>query len=283
MINLTGSTPASSAVTTFAISNTKPDASTTSFAEQLASILTGYLNPSGNGSHIEIDVEAAPGQDSDTRQFVVTVKDLPSTQTAPAAPAAPSTPVTTASASASTPAPAPAQAATTPPGNAPSASASAPAAPAKAAATATSAATPTAATPPARTLASGRPVLTAADSYWASQPPEVQALRDIPDEAQRTAKAHELADQGYLIDVPIMVWNWDPLTTMVVRQNQGFTWVPSANQKPVPVAPGLTFAGLPSYDAKNIPPGAIPVTTDFAKGFAVQYPWLQDWAAANNT
>jgi hypothetical protein len=121
--------------------------------------------------------------------------------------------------------------------------------------------------------ATGKPRETEADAYWDSQPPAVQALRDINDPDQRAQMAKQLADQGYTIDVPIMVWNWDPLTTMTVRQNMGYTWVPSANQSPVQVAPGLNFPGLPSYDATKPPPGSIQVTTAFANGTTGQNPW----------
>jgi hypothetical protein len=114
------------------------------------------------------------------------------------------------------------------------------------------------------------------EAYWATQPAEVQALMYAPNETKRMELAHELADQGFLIDVPIMVWGWDPLSTMVVRRNQGYTWVPSANQDPVAVAPGVSFPGLPSYDPKNAPSGSIAVTTDFAKGFEHTCPWPID-------
>lgn len=123
------------------------------------------------------------------------------------------------------------------------------------------------------TLANGKPVLNEADAYWAAQPPEVQGLRDLP-EAEKGLKAHELADAGFKIDVPIMLWSWDPLATMVTRKNQGFTWVPSANMAPVAVGPGLMFPGLPSYDATP-PAGSIAVTIMWAKGFEHTSPWMQ--------
>lgn len=125
------------------------------------------------------------------------------------------------------------------------------------------------------TLANGRPVRNDYEAYWAMQPPEVQALMNLRTVDQRMALARELASQGFIIDVPIMVWNWDPLATMIVRRNQGFTWVPSALQEPVQVAPGLSFPGLPSYNAANPPPGSILVSTDFAKGFEHTNPWLR--------
>lgn len=94
--------------------------------------------------------------------------------------------------------------------------------------------------------------------YWANQPAAVQQLQNIQDPAQRTEVAEQLAQQGYTIDVPIMVWGWDPATTMAARQSFGYTWVPSALQSPVQVAPGLTYAGN-SYNPSNPPAGSIPV------------------------
>ncbi len=51
-----------------------------------------------------------------------------------------------------------------------------------------------------------------------------------------------------------MVWNWDPVTTMGVRQSLGFTWVPSALQAPLNGAVGT---GAP-------PAGSIRVSTNAA-------------------
>jgi len=103
----------------------------------------------------------------------------------------------------------------------------------------------------------------------------VQALRDIQDPDQRGRAAESLAQQGYSIDVPIMVWNWDPETTMTVRQNMGYTWVPSGPQAPVAVAPGLSLPSLPSYDPNHAPAGSIAVNLDFAKGVTGQNSWLR--------
>jgi len=111
--------------------------------------------------------------------------------------------------------------------------------------------------------------MTPDQAYWAEQPPAVQALQNM-DPADRMAAAQQLAQQGYTIDVPIMAWGWDPLTTMVERQNYGYTWVPSALQSPVPLPPGLSFPGLPNYDPNNPPAGSIKVTTDFAAGTNMQ-------------
>jgi hypothetical protein len=96
------------------------------------------------------------------------------------------------------------------------------------------------------------------DSYWAEQPAAVQQLRNIQDPTQRAAVATQLAGEGYSVDVPIMVWGWDPQITTQARESMGYTWVPSALQQPVEVAPGMTFNGT-SYNASNPPAGSIPV------------------------
>ncbi len=120
--------------------------------------------------------------------------------------------------------------------------------------------------------------MTPTDAYWAEQPPAVQALRDMPDD-QKFFYAQDLAKQGYTIDVPIMVWGWDPLVTMTMRQQEGYTWVPSALQPNIPIGPGITNVwNLPSYDGNNPPPGSIKVSTDFAKGSNMQDPWIRTLA-----
>jgi hypothetical protein len=96
------------------------------------------------------------------------------------------------------------------------------------------------------------------EAYWAKQPAAVQQLRDIQNPAERTEMAEQLAQKGYSIDVPIMVWGWDPAITTAARQSMGYTWVPSALQQPVEAAPGVGFAGA-TYDATHPPPGSITV------------------------
>lgn len=125
-------------------------------------------------------------------------------------------------------------------------------------------------------LANGKRVTNEYEAYWASQPAEIQPLMYANTEALRQKMGHEYADAGFIIDVPIMVWGWDPLSTMIVRKNQGYTWVPSANMPPVAVQPGITFPGLPTYDPKVIPAGGIPVTTKWAEGFLQTSPWPID-------
>jgi hypothetical protein len=97
-------------------------------------------------------------------------------------------------------------------------------------------------------------------AYWASQPPAVQALQNMQNPEQRAALGAQLASEGYSIDVPIMVWGWDPSITMAMRQSEGYTWVPSALQNPVEDAPGLaSFGTTTAYNANNPPAGSISV------------------------
>ncbi|MGI8741093.1 MAG: hypothetical protein ACR2NN_00705 [Bryobacteraceae bacterium] len=98
------------------------------------------------------------------------------------------------------------------------------------------------------------------DAYWNGQPAAVQQLREIDDYSQRQALGSQLASQGYQIDVPVMIWGWDAGKTMALRQSFGYTWVPSALQQPVAVAPGLSAVGsLAAYDPNNPPAGSIKV------------------------
>lgn len=104
-----------------------------------------------------------------------------------------------------------------------------------------------------------------AEEYWNRQPEEVRQLRGIEDPAEREALAAQLTQNGYAIDVPIMVWGWDPLRVMLSRRLFGYTWVPSALQPPVTVAPGIELPGLPAYDAARPPEGSIAVDLSFAR------------------
>jgi len=97
------------------------------------------------------------------------------------------------------------------------------------------------------------------DAYWAQQPAAVQQLRNISDPDQRTALATQLAGEGYTIDVPIMVWGWDPAKVTQLRQSFGYTWVPSAMQTNVAAAPGISGPGIMPYDPNNPPAGSIAV------------------------
>ena len=64
-----------------------------------------------------------------------------------------------------------------------------------------------------------------------------------------------------------MVWGWDAFLTMTMRVQFGYTWVPSALQPPVSIAPGIAQPGVVSYDPLHAPPGSIKVSTNI-----VDYP-----------
>ncbi|HLG99823.1 MAG TPA: hypothetical protein VKX49_26170 [Bryobacteraceae bacterium] len=125
-----------------------------------------------------------------------------------------------------------------------------------------------------------------ADAYWASQPTPVQALRALasPD---RITLAMELAQQGFVIDVPIMVGlavtgdQMDPLECMTIRQVDGLSWVPSALQPSIGFLPGGGNAPYNPYDPLHPPAGAIKVSTSLADypPFAAPAPIV---APANN-
>jgi hypothetical protein len=102
------------------------------------------------------------------------------------------------------------------------------------------------------------------NAYWASQPPQVTALNSISDFTQRSTEALTLAQQGFTIDVPIMVWDWDPYLVMLQRENYGFTWVPSMLQSNVSIAPGVTQPGTVPYNPNNPPAGSIKVSLSLA-------------------
>ncbi|MBZ5609309.1 MAG: hypothetical protein LAP38_13685 [Acidobacteriia bacterium] len=108
------------------------------------------------------------------------------------------------------------------------------------------------------------------DAYRAFLPPELRELMAMPDgspadAAAKTQRASDLAQKGFTVDVPIMVWNWDPYLVMQLRQQFGYTWVPSALQPPITVAPGLPgFGTLSSYDPLHPPAGSIRVSLNLA-------------------
>lgn len=101
-------------------------------------------------------------------------------------------------------------------------------------------------------------------AYWLSMPPEVRALPNIDDFAQRNTRGAELASKGYTIDVPTMVWGWDPYLVMKLRSDFGYTWVPSALMPAVTIAPGLSAPGAIPYDPAHPPAGGIRVSTNIA-------------------
>jgi hypothetical protein len=214
-------------------SRTALNNSTTSFAQQLAQSLESYLGQSSAGAHLEIDVLPQQGGNSSTRQFIVTVKD----SGVPVAPGPAS--VRTPTAEVSEPesesfggmmfSGSPASSAVEEPAAEP---------------------------PPANEI----------EAYWASQPKEVRILRTIDDYEERGVMGQKLAAQGFVIDYATMILRWDPYMANRGRLEEGYTWIPSMMQNPIPLAPGLGFPGLPSYDPAHPPPGSVIVSTDFAIG-----------------
>jgi hypothetical protein len=65
-------------------------------------------------------------------------------------------------------------------------------------------------------------------AYYASKPPEVQALAPANqgDDDKRLAAAIDLAKQGFLIDTQIDAWGWGPYKVMWLR---GFDGIQSVN------------------------------------------------------
>lgn len=111
------------------------------------------------------------------------------------------------------------------------------------------------------------------NAYWAAQPPEVRALRDMLDRRvdigasnqEIEAKCIELAMAGFKIDAWIHVWAWEPYQSMWLRQRHGYTWWPTILQPGgFDLAPGII--GMPGspYDPKRPLPGSIVISTDLA-------------------
>jgi hypothetical protein len=82
----------------------------------------------------------------------------------------------------------------------------------------------------------------------------------MQNQEQRTTLATQLASEGYSIDVPIMVWGWDPSLVTSMREADGYTWVPSALQNPIEAAPGFAGYGtVAAYNPNDPPAGSIAV------------------------
>lgn len=65
-------------------------------------------------------------------------------------------------------------------------------------------------------------------AYWLSLPKELRVFQGMriqnPDgttASDRGQLAIELTKQGFKVDFPIMVWDFDPYYTMVIRENEG--------------------------------------------------------------
>lgn len=100
--------------------------------------------------------------------------------------------------------------------------------------------------------------------YWPHFPPEVRALRTMPqsnpDEiAAKGLYALQLSDNGFDIDVPIMVWDFHPYYTMYIRMFHGYAQACLyGNGKPIRVS--IDPKDYPPFDPPP-PPPAPPDTT----------------------
>src|SRR5579871_1331723 len=102
-------------------------------------------------------------------------------------------------------------------------------------------------------------------AYTASRPPQVRKIQELDNLGDRMTIAADLATMGYLIDVPIDVYGWDPFNTMTLRKSFGYTWVPSALAPGVQIAPGVGQPGtLRPYDPTRPGPNSIKVSLDLA-------------------
>lgn len=110
------------------------------------------------------------------------------------------------------------------------------------------------------------------DMYWNSRKPSVRKLRTMTDYGQRMELGQQLAQQGEIIDRAIdLDQAMDPYTCMLVRQNNGFTWVPNAAQPNLPTMPNCPVPGLPAYNPEKPWPNSIKVSI-----LAADYPAQPD-------
>jgi hypothetical protein len=234
--------------------NTSSASSTTSsFAQEVASAVEGYLNKSNSGSPLNINISEVSGQNSGGSQFLVTVTPGGSNSVTPisSGPNSGSASTTTTT--------------TTQASNIPTMLGMGPVA---------------GTAPVQQAAATTKPITTTpvseVDAYWNAQPAAVQALRNMPDGQAKNQLALNLSNQGYAIDTQIMVWGWDPQMTMTVRENQGYSWVPSFGGSNIPVGPGLSMPDNPStYNPGNPPAGSVQVSTAFVNG-SIQNPLVQN-------
>lgn len=96
---------------------------------------------------------------------------------------------------------------------------------------------------------------------------DIADLMEMPVGDARTAKALQMAGEGFRLEKRIALRNWDPRASMQSWKDAGYTWVPAVGQPDIPVSPGLTFFGKPSYDPANPPAGSITVDLAFAEGY----------------
>ncbi|MGA3200932.1 MAG: hypothetical protein ABSF12_00390 [Bryobacteraceae bacterium] len=200
MVSLDSRVESANAQATLAPMSSSSNGTADFFAQQLASALERQRNESREGT----------GQDSGVRQFLAAASTEGSPPTA-------TNEATSSSSSVTAPSTAPG---TTAPGTMEQLFSGGPVSVIGAANSGAASSTGSAAPP----------TETEAEAYWAEQPIAVQALQNMPVGPARDALAQSLAGQGYLIDNQIMVQGWDPQTTMMLRQDYGYTSVPAYGQ-----------------------------------------------------
>jgi hypothetical protein len=119
-------------------------------------------------------------------------------------------------------------------------------------------------------------------AYWAAQPKEVQALREVMHSPEKDRQVEALAKKGFVIDYPIVGWGWDPFKVMSLRQNvYKMSYVPSALGTPY-IKVSLDLNDYPRYpDPLKIEPGKdSPVGEEVGYGnryYPTQYDNLKDF------
>lgn len=112
-------------------------------------------------------------------------------------------------------------------------------------------------------------------AYLGSLPPAIAGMMQLGTIAARSSQAAMLAPYGYIIDVPIQVWLWDPFLVMTLRQQYGYATVPDASgTKQIKVSvnpldfpayelPPVANIPLPAAGFPPPPPGKVAVLTPF--------------------
>jgi hypothetical protein len=262
MISATNRHDAASSLATLtheSTTSTTPSKSTTSFAQQLSTAIEGGQRESATETQLRLRASEVSGQKSGGSQFLATAMAANAKTVTPIS-SGPNAGSTTATASTTTP---------SDDSDIPTMLGMGPVA---------------GTAPVQQQQTTATPVSTAdeteADAYWSAQPAAVQALRNMPDGEAKDQLALKLANEGYSIDTQIMVWGWDPQMTMTIRENQGYSWVPSYGEANIPVGPGLSMPDNPTnYNPAAPPAGSIQVSTAFAVG-TIQNPLVQSDSAS---
>lgn len=106
------------------------------------------------------------------------------------------------------------------------------------------------------------------DIYWNSRNPRIRQLRTMTSYKERGDYGRQLAEEGEIIDRACDIDQaMLPNDVMLVRQNNGFTWVPNAGQPNLPTMPNCPVPGLPPYNEMKPWPDSIKVSI-----YAVDYP-----------